>query len=253
MYLPGDLEAQSIYEEERYRFLHRLAKYNDASSNDGKAWEYLFDFYLDPASKEGAVVTALEKSFCVVQDLGGDSFSNEFFVSVNDFVEKYSLRYDLRRPFSLHQTLSGIFANLIRELKALSSVDANLAERLHDFEEALRDLKIDYSARRIRICVQAQMNLLEAVTCRHPAAAGKATLGDMCKALDTWPHVAVKNSLSSLYGFSSDFSGLRHGKASEGVKREVEMRDLISISVILAGFIPYLTDAIEPERIYSNE
>lgn len=250
IYLPGDIEAQAIYENAKEKFHNRLAKYSDASSNDGTAWEYLVDYYLDPGTNEPALVVALEKSFSVVQDLGGDALSNDFYLSVDVFLGKYSLRYDLRRPFSFHPTLPGIFANLIKELKVLAKSDANLADRLHDFEDALRDLKIDYSARRIRVCVQAQMNLLEAISCRHPTAAGKATLGEMCKALDTWPHTAVKNSLSSLYGFSSDFSGVRHGKASEGVRREVEMRDLISMSVILAGFIPYLTDALEPERIY---
>jgi hypothetical protein len=252
IFLPGDIEADATYKAAFTRFQERLEAYTDASSREDQAWTYFQGFFVDQDTAETEIVKALEDAFDVLQEYGGDELSNEYYLTTERFLEKYSLRYDLRRPFSLHPTLPGIFAKLIRDLKAVSLNDANMAERLQDFEEALRDLKIDQTSRRIRICIQAQMNLLEAVTCRHPQAEGQATLGDMCKSLDTWPHKAVSGSLSSLYGFSSDFSGVRHGKASKGVKREIDMRDLVSMSVILAGFVPYLTEEIDSEAIYAG-
>jgi hypothetical protein len=200
---------------------------------------------------EVAVLDFLERAHAVIEDFGSDALTNRYFKLIRDFLAKYSLRYDLRRPFSLHPTLPGIFTKLIQELKKVAATDANMSARLNDFEEALRDLKIDQEPRRIRNCMQAQMNLLESIACQHPGIRG-ASLGEMCKEFDTWPHTAVSNSLSNLYGFSSDFPGVRHGKASKGVKREVEMRDLVSVSVILAGFTPYLTNSLDSKRIYSE-
>ncbi|WP_417264619.1 hypothetical protein [Celeribacter sp.] len=252
IYLPGDLERFAAYKRYLEDFEDRKAAFNDATSDEAAAWEYFQDYILDGKTTEVELVRVVERAFDVFEEFGGDDLANDYFNTVSRFLERYSLRYDLRRPLSLHPTLPGIFAKLIRDLKVISARDANMADRLQDFEEALRDLKIDYSSRRIRVCVQAQMNLLEAVACRHPQAEGQATLGEMCKSLDTWPHKAVSGSLSSLYGFSSDFSGVRHGKASKGVKREIDMRDLVSMSVILAGFVPYLTEELDSESIYAG-
>lgn len=252
IFLHGDIEADEAYKAAFARFQDRLEAYTDASSREDLAWTYFQEFFVDQDTTEAQIVKALEDAFDVLQEYGGDELSNDYYLTVERFLVKYSLRYDLRRPFSLHPTLPGIFAKLIRDLKVASMNDANMADRLQDFEEALRDLKIDHSSRRIRICIQAQMNLLEAVTCRHPKATGQATLGDMCKSLDTWPHKAVGGSLLNLYGFSSDFSGVRHGKASKGVQREIDMRDLVSMTVILAGFVPYLTEELDSEAIYSG-
>lgn len=252
IYLPGDLERFAAYKEDLEAFEDRKADFNDATSDETAAWEYFQSFLLDEKTPEIELVRVIEKAFDVFEEFGGDDLANDYFNAVGKFLERYSLRYDLRRPLTLHPTLPGIFAKLIRDLKVIAAHDANMADRLQDFEEALRDLKIDHSSRRIRICIQAQMNLLEAVACRHPQAEGQATLGEMCKSLDTWPHKAVSGSLSSLYGFSSDFSGVRHGKASKGVKREIDMRDLVSMTVILAGFVPYLTEDLTSEAIYSG-
>lgn len=68
---------------------------------------------------ELALLEFLERAHAVTADLGGDGLSNRYFLLVEAFIEKFSLGYDLRRPFSIHPTLSGVFARLIRELKLL--------------------------------------------------------------------------------------------------------------------------------------
>lgn len=252
IYLEGDLKLYEQHERALENHKERLEAYNDASTRSDFAWQYIVTFFQDPATTESQIVKALENAFDAVEDFGGGNLANTYYQIVEAFLNKYSLRYDLRRPLSLHPTLPGIFTNLITNLKSVAAQDENLAERLQDFEEALRDLKIDQSSRRIRVCIQSQMNLLEAIGCLHPEGEDSATLGEMCKSIKSFPHSAVGGALSSLYGFSSDFSGVRHGKKSRGVKREVEMRDLVSISVILAGFIPYLTESMDSGAIYSG-
>lgn len=252
IYLPGDIARFEKYKSDLVTYEDRSAAFNDATADEAIAWKYFNWFILSENTAEIEIVRVIERAFDVFEEFGGDELANNYFACVEKFLEKYSLRYDLRRPLSLHPTLPGIFSKLVKELKVIAARDKNTADRLHDFEEAIRDLKIDYSSRRIRICIQAQMNLLEAITCRHPKAKGHSTLGEMCKSLDTWPHKAVSGSLSNLYGFSSDFSGVRHGKASDGVLREIDMRDLVSMSVILAGFVPYLTEEPNSETIFGG-
>ncbi|UES49912.1 hypothetical protein [Roseibium aggregatum] len=257
IYLPGDLAAYEAHQRALEVHQHNLEAYTDAATDEDSAWAFIVSFFQSDATTERELVQVIEDAFDPLQDHGGDALSNEYFRLVGHFIEKYSLRYDLRRPshkqgFTLHPTLAGIFTSLINELKRFAHEDQNLAERLQDFEEALRDLKTEQSSRRIRICIQAQMNLLEAIGCLHPEGANSASLGEMCKAINSFPHTAVGMALSNLYGFSSDFAGVRHGKKSRGVKREVEMRDLVSISIALAGFVPYLTDSLNSDTIYSG-
>ena len=42
-----------------------------------------------------------------------------------------------RRPFSLHPTLPGVFARLMRDLRQITSQDAALSALMHDFEECV--------------------------------------------------------------------------------------------------------------------
>jgi hypothetical protein len=60
----------------------------------------------------------------------------------------------------------------------------------------------------------------------------------------------MRSALLSLYGFASDFPGLRHGTPSKGMLREIDMRDFVSMSILLAGFTPYLADKLNPEIVY---
>ncbi len=69
---------------------------------------------------EAALVGFLERAHSVVADLGGDPLANRYFILVEEFLTKFSLRYDLRRPFTLHPTLPGVFARMVTELKAVT-------------------------------------------------------------------------------------------------------------------------------------
>ena len=60
---------------------------------------------------ERAVVTFLEAAHPAFDDLGGDELSNRYFNLLSSFIDKFSLRYDLRRPCILCPTLPGVFAS----------------------------------------------------------------------------------------------------------------------------------------------
>jgi hypothetical protein len=75
---------------------------------------------------ERALIAFLEATHQILDDLGGDTLSNRYFHLLTAFIEKYNLRYDLRRPCLLCPTLPGLFASLLADLRAIASRDAHL-------------------------------------------------------------------------------------------------------------------------------
>ncbi|WP_243317707.1 hypothetical protein [Geothrix paludis] len=200
---------------------------------------------------ERALLAFLESAHDVLDDLGGDPLSNSYFNLLEIFIQKFSLRYDLRRPCTLCPTLPGVFASLVNQLRELTSQDEHLHNLMRAYDNSIRDLRIDCSDERIKTCIQRQVNLLEALGQTHPDVTG-SDLGQICGQITTWPHKAVRASLSSLYGFASDYPGIRHGGSRGGSLRSMEMRDLVVVSILLAGFTPYLTTQIDADAVYQG-
>lgn len=200
---------------------------------------------------EWALVEFFERTHQALDDLAGDTLANAYFNLLTAFIEKFSLRYDLRRPCTLCPTLSGVFASLVRDLRALASQDTHLDSLMKEFEDAIRDLRYGCSDGRIKTCINKQFMLLEAMGSACPGVT-KETLGGMCDQLGSWPHAAIKESLKKLYGFASDYPGIRHGTNTKGVIRNIEMRDMVAMSILLAGFTPYLTDHFNADAVYQG-
>jgi hypothetical protein len=200
---------------------------------------------------EPAVVTFLEAVHPVLDDLGGDELSNRYFNLLAAFVDKFSLRYDVRRPCTLSPTLTGVFASLVRDLGALTSQDPHLDALMKDFEGAIRDLRHDGSDRRIKTCIQKQVNLLEAIGRESPGVTG-TTLGAICDQVGTWPHEKLKLAMKDLYAFASDYPGIRHGGSPRSALRAVDMRDMVAISILLTGFTPYLESRLSADAIFGG-
>jgi hypothetical protein len=200
-------------------------------------------------SGERSLVSFLEAAYSVLDELGGDELSNRYFNLLAHFIEKFSLRYDLRRPCALCPTLPGVFASLVRGLRVLTSQDAHLDALMKDFENAVRDLRHDCSDGRIKTCIQKQVNLLEAIGRTVPGVTG-TTLVAICNQVGTWPHEKLKEAMRDLYGFASDYPGIRHGGTPANALRAVDMRDLVAMSILLAGFTPYLSNGLNADAVY---
>jgi hypothetical protein len=198
---------------------------------------------------ERTLVAFLESVYPALEDLGGDALSNSYFNLLASFIDKFSLRYDIRRPCTLCPTLPGVFASLICDLRAMASQDAHIDGLMKAFEDAVRDLRYGCTDGRIKTCMSKQFMLLEALGAIAPGVT-KGTLGGMCDEIRSWPHAAIKESLKKLYGFASDYPGIRHGKNTKGMLRSIEMRDMVAMSILLAGFTPYLSDQLNAETVY---
>ena len=74
----------------------------------------------------------------------------------------------------------------------------------------------------------------------------------MCDQLISWPHSTVKEALKKLYGFASDYPGIRHGRSAKGALRAIDMRDMVAMSVLLTGFTPYLENRLSADAIFGG-
>jgi hypothetical protein len=227
-----------------------LARSRERILNDPIASRDAFEhIQSDELAGERALAAFLEAAQGVLDDSRGDQLANRYFNLLAAFIDRYSLRYDLRRPCTLCPTLTGLFAGLVRELNGLGLTDENTSRRLRDFREAIQDLRLGQSEGRIANCVAKQVMLLEAIGATS-AGITRTELAGICGQLNLWPHPAMKASLLSLYGLASDFPGLRHGTPSTGMLRDIDMRDMVAISILLAGFTPYLSDQLNADIVY---
>lgn len=200
---------------------------------------------------ERALVAFFETTHTALEELVGDELSNYYFNLLAAFIDKFSLRYELRRPCTLCPTLPGIFASLVRDLRALTSQNAHLDVLMKEFENAVRDLRHDCSEGRIKTCIQKQVNLLEAIGRTAPGVTG-TTLGAICNQVSTWPHDKLKEAMKDLYGFASDYPGIRHGGTPANALRVVDMRDMVAMSILLIGFTPYLESRLSADAIFGG-
>jgi hypothetical protein len=198
---------------------------------------------------ERALVGFLEAAHPTLDDLDGDELSNRYFNLLEGFIDKFSLRCDLRRPCTLCPTLPGLFASLVRDLRVVTTRDAHLDNLRKDFENAIRDLRIDCSDARIRNCIQKQVIFLEALGQCHPGVTSN-TLGAICSEVGTWPHDKVQDAIKSLYKFTNSYPGIRHAGTPATALRVIDMRDLVAMSILLAGFTPYLSDQLDANVVY---
>jgi hypothetical protein len=61
----------------------------------------------------------------------------------------------------------------------------------------------------------------------------------------TWPHNSVKEAMKNLYPFTNNYPGVRHAGTPENA-----MRDMVALSVLLAGLMPHLTDELKADLMY---
>lgn len=200
-------------------------------------------------NSEQSAIAFLESAYLALGIFDG-SVRAAYSRFVEELISKFNLRYELRTEFSLHPTIPGVFAKLLSELRVSSQGNQHVLGMLDEFEEAFSDLRISRSEARLKTCLQKQFNLLEALGASCAGVTGN-TLGAMCEELD-WPHATIKEVGKKLYGFRSNYPGLGHGGNPGSVMRPINLRDFLSISLMLSAFTPYVADQLNIERCYAG-
>lgn len=242
------IQLRSEYEAAMESYSAYRNAYETALNSEADAREF-FHRALGTISSELEATNLLEIAYETLVAYGDDRLTSRFRKLVGDFIVSFNLRYELREKCSLHPTLPGVFAKLISEVRKVADQDSHLNDLLTEFEEAFADLKTSRSQSRMKTCLQKQYNLLEALGRRYPGVT-ETTLGAICNQLD-WPHAAVKEVGKKLYGFGSNYPGVRHAGNTDGVMRQLNMKDFVSLSLMLASFTPYVTSGLNSDLCYS--
>lgn len=248
---PNDLAARAEYDEALESYRQAKIAYDEAlTAGPEEARIWLRERLQATLTTEAAAVRTLEKAFQCIDDIGGDDLSNRYVNLVEAFLKKYSLRYDLRRPFSLHPNLPGLFASVWSEVRSLCLADADLEKSIQEFDDAFRDLKLGPNAGRLKSCFIKQFNMLEAITSRNPQVTANV-LSTMIGEVQAWPHPTVKQAAEKIYAFRGAYPNMGHGTGG-GALREIDLRDLVSVSLMLVGLLPYLSDDIDPQIVFEG-
>jgi hypothetical protein len=143
--------------------------------------------------------------------------------------------------------LPGSFANLYTELHRLNATNSHLADLLTDFEKAFDRCARAQDPADLRTCIGTASKYVEGLA---GATCGKAgSLGDLCKDIKGWPHGAVQAALSNLYGFCSDYPGIRHAGNPKGVRRDLATRDMTLASLLLLSLSGYLSPSVDERAV----
>ncbi len=199
---------------------------------------------------EAELVRFFEFAFDSLEELGGDEVSNVYFNLLAAFIEKYSLRYDLRRPCILCPTLPGLVTTVVHHIRVTSKSDAHLAKLHSEFEESLRDLRYERTEGRIKAFLAKQFILVEGLA-NIRVSGGGGTLGELCKRA-SWPHQTLKSAAGQIYGFRSDYPGLGHSGNPKAVNRELDDRDLAGVSLMLLGLVPYIDHSLDLTALFPD-
>lgn len=216
----------------------------DIIDDQHQSRQALIDSKAAQFSSEKALVRFFESVNDVLDDLQGQELTDRYFDLLSAFIEKYNLGYALRRPCALSPTLPGMFADVAEALKRLTSGNDHLASLYRAHEESVRDLRFGATEDRIKTCISKQFMMIEAIAASADGVTAK-TFGDMCGQVQSWPHATVRESLKKLYGFASDYPGIRHAGSPESKLHDVGAHDMAALSIVLTGYAVYLAPKLD--------
>ena len=181
---------------------------------------------------ESATARFFEDAFDVISEAGSAELEKESRQLVQHFLSSRNLRYELSQPFRLQAHIPGVFSALFSDLVATSQQTPQLQQAMADFGYAFRALEKSHVEVDVKTCILKATMLAEALAIAAPNAKGK-TLGEICDSLNCWPHAAIKEAVKRIYGFCSDYPGIRHNVGTGGQIRALGVNDSIIVPLLL--------------------
>jgi hypothetical protein len=197
-------------------------------------------------ASESAIVRFLEEAHDVIAEYEVPGFEDPYRRLLRDALRKFNLRYRLEEPFHLRFLLPGSFSNLYADLQRLNASDPHLLSLWQDYEHAFDQYSRTCQERDLKACIAYASKYVEGLAGSTCGAAD--SLGNVCKQIKDWPHGAIRECLSKLHGFCSDYPGIRHAGNPAGQLRALQKRDSVVISVLLLAFTGYLSPQVD-ERV----
>jgi hypothetical protein len=212
---------------------------------------------------EDSIASFLENAYDVFLETGHPELPRVYQDLVSAFLASRNLRYELIKPFHIKPNIPGVFSALLSDVMASTQGDPDLKEAELEFEHAFSALARSHSEADMKTCIQKASMLVEAIASACPDAKG-ASLGELCDSIKCWPHTTVKDVVKKLYGFCSDYPGIRHNVARRGRLRKLEMRDSVIVPLLLLTASSYFgsnsnlmatlrSQASEPAQLPADE
>lgn len=182
---------------------------------------------------EHSIANFLENAYEVLTETGNPDLPIAYGELLGSFFEARNLRYELKEPFQIRPNIPGVFSALVTDVLTLAQSDEELTDAVSEFEHAFSALIRSQAETDMKTCIQKASMLVEAIASSCPDARGN-TLADFCDSIGCWPHAAIREAVKKLYGFCSDYPGIRHRVTNKrGRIRCLEMRDSVIVPLLM--------------------
>ena len=250
---PDDLFAR-LYRVSRLRLADppELQQEIGILNDRDTAKEFFRDLTSDSFNGEQAIIAFLEDTYQDLVSLG-DGCAAFYKEKCRDFLATYNLPYRICNDFDIRLMLVGPLATLYRELRLLNEKNPHLAGLMDDFEHLFHRYCQDRHDTDLRLCIESFVKYQEALvrdTLAQPASTTSFSL--LVGQLDSWPHLAVKSAVCNLYGFCSNYPGMRHGGNPAGQLRILRELDAVALGAFFIGFCGYLTEDIRVKELIES-
>jgi hypothetical protein len=228
-----------------------VAQFEQIINDSAKARDAFCDLKGSDFMNEMAIVHFLESAHEVISDYGIPGYAELFKLFLREFLRKYNLRYRLDDPFKLRFLLPGSFANLYAELQRINTSNPHLRMLWNDFERSFDRYLRSREESDLKVCIANASKYAEGLagtTCGN----NNLSLGVLCDRLKDWPHESVCSSLKNLYGFCSNYPGIRHAGNPASQLRVLGGKDSVIISVLLLTFTGYLTPDLDAQVLLGS-
>ncbi len=162
---------------------------------------------------------------------------------VMEFIERHNLKYRLIEPFELWPLVTGTFARFYSDLVEQVRGHDDLSVLLQAFERSYAHYVRTMHQDDLKKCLANASIFAEGLAAKTLNRPGD-TLGASCDRLTFWPHATLKKAVKDLYGFCSDYPGIRHAGNTGGQIRALEPREIL-ITCVLLAFSGYLTQDVK--------
>jgi hypothetical protein len=210
---------------------HRI--FFEISNDPAKARTFIKELDSQKLRGDPELVVFFKNAYDVF-DENSEELRREFVRLLDEFIVCHNLRYKLQySPFQLQPHLPGVFASLFTEILEATEKEEHLLGLMKDFEHSFYAVSRSHSTTDMKTCIAKASMLVEGLGSVHPDSKGSTTLGDICRAIPCWPHATIRESVSKIYGFCSNYPGIRHAGHPNGQLRELELKDSIIVPLML--------------------
>lgn len=203
-------------------------------------------------SGDPALARFFHDAFEVYEESGNDALPPEFHRLTAEFLACHNLRYRVVTPFRSQPHLPGVFAALFSDLLEFSASNAQLAGAMSDFEHSFDLVSRSHKETDMKTCIHKACMFVESLAASKPGVRGQ-TLGELCKEIECWPHKAVRAAVTSLYGFCSDYPGIRHNLTADGQLRPLQVKDCVVVALLFLAAGGYFRDNLDIAEIIGVE